>query len=226
MNNEEINNVLGLEEPAAAPAAEPTPEPAVAQPTLEEPVTPEPAAPTFDPSALEERLGQLGSQIENINNNMYTPPAPEPTEEERMIEDIKKKLGLDAIEEQNRLLREQLEAQSQKTEEVQSVAEQMRVQQEKAELMTKYPDMDEGVIMDKLKEIYAWNPEMAQSLHNAAGWEYVWTNMIANKPAAQPDPIVSTDASGSDFVDSASQRVGKGEASKDDIGALLASYVS
>lgn len=166
-------------------------------------------APAIDPqmyqemlnNALNERLNPLQEKINGIADANKPPMS----EEEAALQELKERMGLTQIEEQNRMLKEKLEQ-----------YEQMQMQaQLKSEIdafKAGKPENAEQIVMEELNRLAQTNPAMAAQFDNPTGWDYIYRAKMAEAaPKTQPDPIIGTGNSNAAPQKSAFERAAKGE---------------
>lgn len=152
---------------------------------------------------------------------------PQLSEEEMAIQELKARMGLDKLEQENQMLREQLQQviqandQRVKQEQIQQqqlqYQEQMRV--EVNNFKKEFPDVKEEVIMDYIK---LQPKEVQHQFDTPHGWRMIATILKSQAaPVNKPDAITTTQSS-SDTTTSASFRKKAGESVSDtDIAAEL-----
>ena len=138
------------------------------------------------------------------------------SEEDIAMQELKSRLGLDKVEQENQLLKQQLE-QVMKANETRQQQEQMREQQaqyqeqlrmEVSNFKKEFPDVQEDVIIDYIK----MQPKDVQhQFDTPQGWRMIATILKAQaKPVNVPDAITTTQSS-SMTTSTASSRKKAGE---------------
>jgi hypothetical protein len=210
--------------------------PQVEQEVAPQEVAPQaPQVPTFDPAMLEamaqgqeqvgQKLGNLEASLQAIQEAQMQANAPTPTEEEMIKAKLAEDLGLGDI-------KNQLQAKDQTIEEMKSMLQEFKQQQEISQRQQAVEDMskrldgfDEQLIIKELEQMNQVNPQMAQALNNPQGWEMLWNSKFANQYAKKPDPITPSETSGGEYSQNIASRFDQRTATEDDIGELLMSYV-
>ena len=137
------------------------------------------------------------------------------SEEDQAMQDLKDRLGLNKIEEENQLLREQLQQitsqNEQRAEQEQQMVEQQRLQEEiKTEadkFVKEYPDVQPEKIMDYIKGQPA---QMQQQLDTPNGWRIIAHVLRGQAQVTQvPDAMTSTQSTPTVRSASSERRAGK-----------------
>jgi len=218
---DEVENTLM--EAAGVPNEQTPQEPAVeAQAPQEKPQAEAPQMPQFDPNLFVGALDNVHSRLDELQQPQAQ-PEPQPTEEDMILKDVAQKLGLDKVQEENSALKQTLEQMQQQQQQTQQFMQQQQIEQTQNSILQKYDGISKDMVYGKLQEIAQTHGEdFATSMNNPQGWEFLISTQL-QQPQSSPDPIVSTEASGNDFLSSASERVAKGKPQAGDIGDLLAS---
>jgi hypothetical protein len=210
--------------------------PQVEQEVAPQEVAPQtPQVPTFDPTMLEamaqgqeqvgQKLGNLEASLQAIQEAQMKANAPTPTEEEMIKAKLAEDLGLGDI-------KNQLQEKDQTIEEMKSMLQEFKQQQEIQSRQRAVEDMsnridgfDEQLIINELEQMNQVNPQMAQALNNPQGWEMLWNSKFAGQFAKKPDPITPSETSGGEYSQSMANRFSENKATEDDIGDMLLSYL-
>lgn len=193
-----------------------------------------PAVPQFDPAQFQEQISStIDSKFGGIQDTLNSIKAqeaqrnmPEPSEEEMIQAQILEKLGIKGLQEKLDAEAQEREALKQELEVLKQEQKQRALANEVDRLEKTYDGFNEELIIKELEELAQLNPEMANSLNNPQGWEYIWQKTYAGKMGKQPDPITPSETSGGELEENTTQRFAKGEQTQDDIANLLFSYSS
>lgn len=185
----------------------------------------EPSVPQFDPSIMVGALDNIHGRLDQYEQYFNKPAAqPAPSEEERIIQEVAKKLGLDKVAQENQTLKQTLEQMQGSIQQQQAFIEEQQINSVQSQILSKYQGITKDMVMGKLVEMAnTYGEEFANNLNNPKGWEYVISQHIQKAPAT-PDPIVSTEAGSSNEIQNVSERVTKGDIQQGDLGKLLSSY--
>lgn len=182
---------------------QPTQEAEQAQPVIPQvPPTQEQVPPAPVGMTKEEYQALLESVMEQRLAPIEEKLKPRTTEEEvdPQIEELKKRLGLEAYD-------EKIKAQEAKIAEQEAkLAEQARIEEIRAETakqaqlqadITKFKEGKsenaESVVMDELNKIAQNDPQLAAQFDNPIGWNLIYQAKIGQaQPIATPDPIIPT----------------------------------
>ncbi len=92
-------------------------------------------------------------------------------------------------------------------------------------LKGKYPEFDDSKVRDFLVELHKTNPDQAQELNNAVGWELVHLQNFAPKPVDNDVVDFGRNSGGVDRKDAIYEKLNSGgKASFNDKKALLSKY--
>ncbi len=201
------SELLAMEEqPQAQPEVQPEAQPV--DPTI----PPQPAQPEVDTNAI---LQQIQAQNEAImglqQQQQQVPaqpeaPAPELTEEEQALEELKERMGLNDMAKENEALKQEVEMQKQQNAMKEQEAYQAKVQSDISSLKAEHKGFDENLIAKELQTMAQQlvvlpngqiardengNPINQAMMHdNKEGWAKIWNEKFAQAEAPAPDPIV------------------------------------
>jgi len=205
-----------------------------AEPQAQESV-PEPQqaqqAPQFDPTQMNqamasqsEQIAQIAQQMGQMNSRMPEQQQAPQTEEQMLQAKIKDDLGINQMESQFKEQQDMIAQQKQMMEQMQ---QQEMVRQRDAEFATmekEFGNVDKQAIQNRLAEIGAKNPDLANALNSPEGVRMLLQQGVG-AVVKTPDAITPS-ASGTNVgIDDSSSRVIKGEGTADDFGALLESHL-
>lgn len=185
-----------------------------------------PSIPSFDPSIMVGALDNIQGRLDKYEDYFkgQQPQQPEPTEEERILQEVAAKLGLNKVQEENQALKKTIEEMQASVQKQQEFIKQQQMESVQKEILSKYDGISKDMVTNKLIELAnTYGEEFATSLNNPKGWEFVIAHHI-QKPPSAPDPIVSTVSNSAGDIDSIADKVSKGKIEKGDLGQLLASY--
>jgi|GEM_PF-4030564 len=197
-----------------------TPEPQ-AQETPQEQMQEQPMAnqpPMIDtnqpPALTPEMLREvINAEINPLREQLTAQNTPALTEEEAALMELKQRLGLDGIENENKALRDQLE-------QINQARQAERMANDVRSFKEGKPDNAEQIVMDELNRLAQTNPGLAAQFDNPEGWNYIYqAKAAASQPAHKPDPILNTGGGQPAPEQSAFDRMKKGESvSRVDLG--------
>lgn len=246
---DEVTDGEGIESPVVIEEEIiPTAEVAVEPEVPIDPTIPPPIDSQVDTQAI---LAQMQLQQENQNKMMETMqsqiaeqnqiPIPELTEEELAMEELKERMGLTALETQNKALQEQLSQQQEFAQHQEQKAYEAQINNDINSLKVELNGFDENLIVKELEVMSKQllmlpngqiardengNPINQAMMHdNKAGWAKIWSEKFADSVAPTPDPIVAaghgqavTQKDAMSRIKSATDTMSQGEALLDLIG--------
>jgi len=214
--------------------AEHLPQEEVAQEQVPQEIVQEqvPQVPEFNPESFRddilnsvgEKFGGLQQTLESIKEQNSTRNIPEPSEEEMMKAQIAEMLGIKGIQDQLSQKDEALRQVQEQLQKVQQVEERRSLESQVESIAKRNEGFSDELVIGELEEIAKINPQLAQSLNNPAGWEYVWKNKFASSAGSTPDPITASDTSSGELEENTISRFKNGEQTSNDIGNLLYQY--
>ena len=194
-------------------------------------------------SQMQEQNNNIAAMQEQMRAQPQQAPQPEPelTEEEEAIVELKKRIGFDKLEEQNMLMKQQLEEQTNRISKQDTAAHELAVRSDIDSLKIEFNGFDERLVAQEL-EAMSQQPVMLPSGQiasdergnpvnhamlndNKEGWARIWNEKFAQTTAPKPDPIVPAGAGNTapskspiDRIKESNDNVSTGEALLDLIG--------
>lgn len=219
------------QEPQMTPQAESVKE--ANEPQIQQPVSPVPADANKE---LIDRLIATQEQnqvlMQKIAEQAQQQQQPQMSEEEIALQQLKERLGLDKVEQENQVLRQQLEqvlkANDEKAKQDAIMREQQQlhedIKNEANKFMKEYPDIKPETIMEYIKQ---QPTEVQPHFDTPHGWRMIATVLKAQaKTSATPDPIVSTDSGSTPTVSAFDRRKSGQNVSDTDLAMELLNLVN
>lgn len=181
----------------------------------------------------EQMLNQaIGDKLAPIEEQLR--PKPQEEEQDAGLEELKKRLGLDAydakikaqqelLDQQQALIAEQAKKEAMRDE----MAKQSQIQADVSKFKEGKSENAETIVMEELKRIGQNNPQLAAQFDNPVGWDLIYQAKVGQAvPTATPDPIIPTGNQTSTPSETAFERAKKGhEVSQIDLGKELLAMV-
>lgn len=221
------------QEPQMTPQAESVEE--ANEPQIQQPVSPVPADANkelIDRLIATQEQNQVLMQKIAEQAQAQQQQQPQMSEEEIALQQLKERLGLDKVEQENQVLRQQLEqvlkANDEKAKQDAIMREQQQlhedIKNEANKFMKEYPDIKPETIMEYIKQ---QPTEVQPHFDTPHGWRMIATVLKAQaKTSATPDPIVSTDSGSTPTVSAFDRRKSGQNVSDTDLAMELLNLVN
>lgn len=221
------------QEPQMTPQAESVEE--ANEPQIQQPVSPVPADANkelIDRLIATQEQNQVLMQKIAEQAQAQQQQQPQMSEEEIALQQLKERLGLDKVEQENQVLRQQLEqvlkANDEKAKQDAIMREQQQlhedIKNEANKFMKEFPDIKPETIMEYIKQ---QPTEVQPHFDTPHGWRMIATVLKAQaKTSATPDPIVSTDSGSTPTVSAFDRRKSGQNVSDTDLAMELLNLVN